>query len=163
MLGMPVKTDPSPELMLEGQFPRAIEGASGIAGPWAAAMFRELDLAFANSKFILTVRTPHEWVECMLRPRLVREQMAPEALYGSARMDRTAMLAAYELHKAAVLAHFVGREEDLLVMDLYDGEQWDELCPFIGARLPRRSFPMLTRSQEAAADVLTGPATDLAA
>ncbi len=145
-LGMAVRTDPPLDLMLGGQFPEAAEGYLGLAGPSAAAMFRELDLAFPDSKFILTLRTPHEWLEAIAhRSHTLGLSDAPARLYGGGSFDRVSMLATYELHKAAVLAHFVGREDDLLLIDLFGGENWDVLCPFLRVRPPRRAFPRLER------------------
>lgn len=150
-LGFPVRVDPPAEQMLAGAFPEIMAGWSGLGGPASAAMFRELDLAFPQSKFILSLRTPHEWVEAIAhRAASIGLGDAPDRLYGGGSFDRDSMLATYELHKAAVLAHFVGREDDLLLIDLYSGEGWDVLCPFMGGRIPRRSFPRLERYQPGA-------------
>lgn len=143
-LGLEIHTDPPLDKMLAGQFPEVIDGADGLAGPSCAAMFRELDLAFPHSRFILTLRTSHDWLDAMShRAHSVGFGDAPTRLYGLGGFDRAAMMATYELHKAAVLAHFVGREDDLLLMDPYAGEGWEVLCPFVGEKLPRRAFPRL--------------------
>lgn len=110
-------------------------------------MFRELDLAYPDSRFILTTRTAHDWLEAMERRADAGELVGDcERLYGSDPFHRDAMAATYELHKASVVAHFVGREDDLLVMDLFRGEGWESLCPFLDVRVPRRAFPTLDRS-----------------
>ncbi len=146
ILGFPVRVDPPAEEMLAGEFPEIIASWHGLGGPGSAAMFRELDLAFPQSKFILSLRSPHEWIEAIAhRSACVGLGDAPARLYGGGSFDRDSMLATYELHKAAVLAHFVGREDDLLLVDLYSGEGWDVLCPFLGVRQPRRLFPRLDR------------------
>lgn len=141
-LNKPICIDPAPLLMSAGRFPEALAGYEGAAGSFVACMFRELDQAYPESKFILTVRTPHDWLDTMERKASRGElEHACERMYGSNEFHRDAMAATYELHKAAVLAHFVGREDDLLLMDLYRGDGWEVLCEFLGQRPPRRSFP----------------------
>jgi hypothetical protein len=48
-----------------------------------------------------------------------------------------------------VAAHFAGRPEDLLTLDLCAGEGWERLAPFLGwERVPERPFPWENRSPD---------------
>ncbi len=43
-------------------------------------------------------------------------------------------------------AHFSGRPDDLLVIDVCDGQGWERLAPFLGwGRIPERDFPWENR------------------
>jgi hypothetical protein len=44
-------------------------------------------------------------------------------------------------HQDRVCAHFDGRPDDLLVMDIAAGEGWSTLCPFLGVAVPEHPFP----------------------
>ena len=40
-----------------------------------------------------------------------------------------------------MIAHFAGRPDDLLVLDVVGGEGWERLCPFLGLAPPDEPFP----------------------
>jgi len=47
----------------------------------------------------------------------------------------------YDLHIKNVLEYFKDRPEDLLVMNILDGDGWGKLCPFLDKPLPDTPFP----------------------
>ncbi len=145
-------------LMLAGRYDDALCGHDAATDISVAAFFRELDAAYPGSKFILTVRSLGAWL------RSVGEHMArrpPESmhpgeprgevrlrLYGTRGWDADLFVEAYRRHTAAVRAHFAGRQGDLLVLDVCNGEGWEKLCPFLGRPIPAAAFPALNRTSE---------------
>jgi len=52
----------------------------------------------------------------------------------------------FETHNREVGEHFSNRTDDLLVMNLADGDGWDQLCPFLGKEVPPVPFPHANRA-----------------
>ena len=116
--------------------------------------FAELDRDYPGSKFILTVRDVDDWVQSRIRHveanRAARDAGRPHGNFMD--IDVEAWVAEREAHHAAVLAHFAGRPDDLLVLDLCAGQGWERLAPFLGwERIPERPFPWENRSDAAQA------------
>lgn len=157
LAGHPSVHFPSCELMLAGKFDEAFNGAVAATDISVTAFYRELDETYPGSKFILTVRDRQSWLQSIETHMLRRpaESLVPghpigdvrQLVYGMRGFDRGAFEAAYDLHRAAVLAYFNGRDDDLLIMDVCGGDGWDVLCPFIGVRAPRRAFPSLNKTR----------------
>jgi hypothetical protein len=119
--------------------------------PWPV-FFRELDAAFPGSKFVLTVRDPESWFRSieghfgaypdeMQAFVYGREQAAPAG-------NKAHYLDVHARHERDVRAWFIGRPNDLLVMDLERGDGWPELCAFLGAPVPAEEFPAKNRSSD---------------
>jgi Sulfotransferase domain len=119
-----------------------------------AMLFRELDKAYPNSKFVLTVKREDLWLEsvrCHWDPAVnrFRESWDNDAwshrchriLYGREDFDADTMLARYRRHNAEVLDYFRERPTDLLVMNMDAGAGWRELAPFLGKPVPSVPYP----------------------
>ena len=52
----------------------------------------------------------------------------------------------YEYHDG-VYAHFEGRKDKLLTMNIMDGDSWDVLCPFVGREALSEPFPHENKSR----------------
>jgi hypothetical protein len=125
-------------------------------------MYRELDAAFPNSKFILTTRETGAWLASVarqyefndyhsLRNRLralhpkrqhLRDVRAcRKAAYGIHGYDESLFRRRYERHNAEVRDYFRHRPGDLLELDLSRGDGWPELCGFLGVPEPEIGFP----------------------
>jgi hypothetical protein len=63
------------------------------------------------------------------------------ALYGSAHFDPERFSRAYDAYVERVDDHFRRRETDLLVLDLFAGQGWPELCAFLDHPAPDLPFP----------------------
>jgi hypothetical protein len=136
--------DPQPSIALAGQRQAFHDW------PWIL-LYRELDAAFPGSRFVLTVREPRRWVESY-RAMLAAQGPPPPDLAGIRRFlfgvdvdsaDDEALMERYRRHNDAVLGHFRGRSNDLLVVDWELGHGWKELCGFLGVAEPERPFPRL--------------------
>ncbi len=114
-------------------------------GPWNRGEFyKELDRQFPNSKFILTVRELQSWIkshEKHFSAKHLREN--PQELW---RRDynenkKAKIIAQYTQRNEGIVEYFKNRQEDLLVIDVCNGEGWEKLCPFLGIPVPTTPFP----------------------
>ena len=116
----------------------------------AALVYRDADLRYPGSKFILTIRDIEGW----LRSRgaisdAMRASWASNpavavlhrALYGASTFEPSQYAEAHRRHVATVQAYFADRPRDLLVMDICAGDGWQKLCPFLERPVPATPFP----------------------
>lgn len=97
--------------------------------------FELLDEQYPNSRFILTTRPMEQWLERRADHNRARGYI----------IDPDGWRAERDAHHAAVLAHFAGRD-DLLVMDITSGDGFEKLAPFLGRRPPTGGFPWENRA-----------------
>ena len=146
------------EDLARGDLSRVLAVASAADGfedwPWPL-LYRELDLAFPGSRFVLTVRDPARWILSygnMLRnqgeagPGLnsIRRQ-----IYGLPFPEVTAaqLTERYEGHNRAVMDYFRERPGDLLVADWERGDGWPQLCGFLQLPIPETPLPHENRGR----------------
>lgn len=112
--------------------------------PWPI-LYRELDDAFPGSKFILLLREPDAWIQSQLKHFGQRETPMRRWIYGDAHGcpagNEAVYLHRYQAHNQAVLAYFAQRPDDLLVLNLEEGDGWETLCAFLGEPIPCEPFP----------------------
>jgi 3'-phosphoadenosine 5'-phosphosulfate (PAPS) 3'-phosphatase len=114
------------------------------------SFYRELDVAYPGSKFILTVRDREGWLRSckkqFTRRLAEKESEASRALfqdlYGGMEFDEQRYSEGYDRFVRGVEEHFLGREDDLLVLDVTRGQGWRELCAFLGKPVPEVPFPV---------------------
>lgn len=112
------------------------------------AFFPQLDRRYPSSKFVLTVRDREGWLESCRRffagrdnggDRFYRDVQL--AAYGCVAFSETRFRYVHETHRRNVEWYFRERPDDLLVLDLFAGDGWPELCRFLGRDVPAASFP----------------------
>lgn len=116
--------------------------------------FKELDLLYPGSKFILTLRDLNKWlnscenhfgrqVNLAELPLKLQEFLRTNRLlnYGTVSYDRVLFKQAYQRHIQNVQHYFAHRPQDLLIMNISSGEGWERLCPFLKLPIPDRAFP----------------------
>ena len=110
--------------------------------PWPI-LFRELDAAYPESRFILTIRDTDAWVASTVRHfgRSTTPMRAWIYGVGYPEGNEATYRTRYEQHNRDVIAHFAERPQDLLVLRVTEGEGWEALCPFLGADVPEAPFP----------------------
>lgn len=115
--------------------------------PWPV-LYRELDVRYPGSRFILTIRETEAWLQSQLRHFGSRSTPMRAWIYGAGCPEghESIYRDRYEQHNRDVLAYFDGRQKDLLVMDMAGGDGWVKLCDFLG--LPRRSDPFPHENRE---------------
>ncbi len=121
-----------------------------------ARIFKLLDSAFPNSKFILTVREENSWFESYRRwiGPSGKGHLTPgfseylrHDLYGSNIPNRELNIAAFRDFNQSVIEYFRHRPEDLLVMNIVEGEGWESLCTFLNQPIPDLAFPKVNISK----------------
>jgi hypothetical protein len=124
----------------------------------SAAMFAELDAAYPDSKFILTVREVDGWLKSIERDmglkrgvdrlRRAEREKVLKMKYGRTSFDREAFRASYHEHEAKVRQYFEDRPDDLLVLNVTTSAGWEPLCNFLGVPVPDEPFPNVNKAAE---------------
>jgi len=117
--------------------------------PWAA-MFRDLDIAYPGSRFILTIRGESSWLRSASRHFGSTDIPLHEWLYGTGVLqgNEKAYIDRFRQHHKEVREYFKHRPCDLLTMDFSAGDGWERLCEFLGEQEPNRPFPHSNKSRE---------------
>ena len=142
--------------LLKPEIDGAIEGA-------VLGNFKNLDLRFPDSKFILTIRALHSWLQSAQRAietlyPLSRLKEGDEFYncmirnwsqrYGALNYDEDKLIEKYYQHHADVIAHFKGRMDQLLIIDLTaQNNHWKPLCTFLNKDIPTQDFPHVTEAK----------------
>lgn len=116
-------------------------------------LYKQLDKAYPNSKFILTIRDETKWLKSVERLWDARYNITRwewdiwpisnrlhRALYGRVDFDPQTMLERYRQHNAEVKAYFKDRPEDLLIMDM-ETDGWEKLSRFLDKPVPSIEYP----------------------
>ena len=113
----------------------------------SAVFYKELDQVYPNSKFILNIRDKELWLASSEKwfakyPGLspVSKMLFPK-LYGCRKFNKDKFSAMYDKHIENVLIYFADRPQDLLVINVCNGDGWEKLCPFFGLDQPNVEFP----------------------
>lgn len=116
--------------------------------PWAA-LYKELDQKFPGSKFILTLRDDHKWLQSAARHFGSQDIKMHEWLYGIGVLNGNEQLylERYQRHNREVLEYFSDRPQDFLIMNLEGGDGWEKLCTFLSKDIPRKRFPHSNRGK----------------
>lgn len=136
----------------DGQFailPEELEAHTALTDTPVARGYKDLDKQFPGSKFILTIRDSESWLRSCKFHFLPNKpfcnssdfQRMRTELYGALSYDEQLFTEAYERHLHDVQSYFEGRENDLLVMNIVGGDDWETLCPFLQKDIPDVPFP----------------------
>ncbi len=116
--------------------------------PWYL-VYREVDEAFKDTKFILTRRRdPETWYKSYCRwarrigPNSEFFQLR-EWVYGHAQPQahKAEFISVYLRHNDAVRKYFKNQPEKFLEVCWEEGSGWKELSQFLGFRMPNMKFP----------------------
>ncbi len=118
--------------------------------PWCI-LYKELDEYFPGSKFILTIRDEESWYKSALKQfgGYIRPQN--EWIYGRHKglfKDKEHAVNRYKRHNADIKEYFKDRPDDLLILNLSEGNNWEKLCFFLGEKMPKTEFPHSNKSSE---------------
>lgn len=112
--------------------------------------FPALDLRYPGSKFILTVRESSPWLASICRHQqgTLTESPADRAramvrllTYGMESFNEPRYRYLQETHDRNVRWYFRDRPQDLIELDICNGEGWGKLCAFLGRPVPSVPFP----------------------
>ena len=114
--------------------------------PWPL-LYRALDAAFPGSRFILTIRDEAHWIDSVVRYFGAKDTPMRRWIYGVGTPvgHEATYVERYRRHATEVLDYFHGRN-DLLLLDLANGDGWPELCGFLDVPHPEVPFPHVNRS-----------------
>ncbi len=123
----------------------ALAGYDAAANwPWPLIV-REIDEAYPDSRFILTVRRdPQTWIKSLVsQARKKPHSIYREWVYGHRDPvgHENELIARYEEHNEAVRRYFADRPGKLLEVCWDTGTGWREICRFLGVPIPTVPFP----------------------
>lgn len=118
--------------------------------------YKELDILFPGSKFILTVRDLESWLDNRSRKPAdlhekslwVRETRL--RTYGVPSYQREKYIQRYKEFHEGVDEYFASRPQDILRMNIIKGDGWSTLCPFIETKIPDCPFPVIRNAHSPA-------------
>jgi hypothetical protein len=127
-----------------------VRRVDAIADIITLPFYKEWDALYPGSRFILTTRDKASWLGSIQRhfetvrargPLSSLDDFLMRSVYGGWNPTVPEFAKVYERHQGEVLSHFARRADDLLVLDIVQGEGWEPLCRFLGRPVPDVSFP----------------------
>ena len=117
--------------------------------PWPI-LYKELDVKFPGSKFVLTLRSSESWIKSQLKNFGNRETPMRKWIYGVGcpEGNEDVYIKRFLRHYEEVREYFKGREDDILEIDLSQGDGWEKLCPFLGVDVPDSPFPHANKASD---------------
>jgi hypothetical protein len=134
--------------ILKGNFDYVLQKAQGydvLEGfPWFM-IYKELDQRIPESKFILTTREKESWYRSVADHIGDLRSPPHEWIYGRGKgipsEDKTHTLSVYDAHNENIIKYFKDRPDDLLILDLYADDKWQQLCKFLGHEVTDEDYP----------------------
>lgn len=120
--------------------------------PWAL-LYKEFDMKFKNSRFVLTIRETDRWLSSY-QNMLKNQGNATEELNEIRRIiyglpfpgvSEKRLAERYEKHNEDVMRYFSDRPNDLLVVDWEKKHGWRSLCDFLELAEPATPFPHVNK------------------
>ncbi len=97
-------------------------------------IYKELDKALPNSKFILTVRDEQSFTKSYINYfKDTPVEKSPKEV--------DELLNIYKKHNQEVKNYFKDKQNKLLIINVTAGEGWEKLCPFLNKPIPNKPFP----------------------
>lgn len=103
-------------------------------------IYPELDAAYPGSLFICTARDKPSWIDSR-RKHVLRNRSNPDYHGAWITIDEEAWSKEFDQHEEKLSAYFQERADDLLFLDLFNGDGWLELCEFLCCDKPETPFP----------------------
>ena len=116
--------------------------------------YKIYDQQYPNSKFILTVRDKNSWlISCQKQfgfsPIKNRDSIIYKYRVEQMGMDtynKEVFSKKYDEHLSTVLSYFYNRLQDILIINICNGEGWEKLCPFVNKSIPEIPFPYINKN-----------------
>jgi hypothetical protein len=141
--------------ILKGDFSRVLRrtrGYDALEGfPWFM-IYKELDQRIPGSKFILTIREKEPWYRSVADHIGNLRSPPHEWIYGRGKgipsEDKSHTLSIYDAHNEGIIKYFKDRPDDLLILDLYADDKWQQICKFLGHEVPNEDYPHSNRASD---------------
>ena len=126
-----------------------------------APYYAQLDKLFPDNKFILTVRDKESWLRALesqwreipvfddspsKETNMQRTRLFHAAVYGTYTFNEKQFSYAYDLHYRNVVEYFKERPESLLIINIFEGDVWEKLCPFLNIPVLNQPFPLIDKN-----------------
>ncbi len=115
--------------------------------PWPI-LYRQMDKAFAGSRFIHITRNREAWMQSALKDFGENPNAMRKLIYGAPypKGHEDIWLERYDRHNGDVKAYFADRPDDFISLDLEKGEvNWENVCKFLGEPVPSIPWPHANR------------------
>lgn len=105
-----------------------------------------MDREYPGSKFILTVRDMKDWVESVKKQ--IKKRPDSPFFHHYYFQDELQWTSFHHMHVKTVLKYFDIHEkrDQLLIMDIANGDGFEKLCPFLGKDVLDQPFPHKNKS-----------------
>lgn len=129
-----------------------------------APYYAQLDHLFPSAKFILTTRPTDSWLASLENhfkfwvehQRDDYNDFVLACTYGVQHFSADRLRYVKELHEANVRSYFAGRPQKLLVLNVFEGQGWNELCAFLDCPVPEEPYPRENPKLSAPAKAVRG-------
>jgi len=154
------------ELLLSKYKLSIMESYDALTDITASVCFMELDKTFPESKFIVTIRDKETWLksmevllcQTMLRGKWHKALLDPREIprgrlqtfktyfllhsmmYKCLAFSNERLSHAFDIHYTSVFNYFKNRN-NLLVLDIFNGDGWEKLTKFLDVPMPDVPFP----------------------
>ncbi len=127
-------------------------------GPWngpdlfyqqGVNFYAVLDKKFPGSKFILTIRHVDDWVKSHQHHFTTDGRKGRRAKYRipDYAKNKVQIIANYHKRNNEIISYFRLRPDDLLIMNICDGDGWQKLCGFLRLDPPDVPFPHANKTR----------------
>jgi hypothetical protein len=115
----------------------------------------QLVARFPDGKFILSYRDLESWLDSRLI-HMIHNRFAPNYARNQQDVNTHQWRQTWERHNREVEEWFTkrGMSDQLLKINVCDGEGWEKLCPFLGKPIPDVEFPTKNSSEVRLVNIL---------
>lgn len=148
-LGFKIALYPSGHMFFED-----IDSSDGASDLSISCRFEELDQKYPNSKFICQVRDLNSWlISCSYQYAEhqrwnVLGTKYRNMMFGTDVYDRKKFVDSWFRHEKRVEEYFKDRKQDLLIMNIVNGDGYDKLCKFLELEPLQENFPHEHKTQK---------------
>ncbi len=147
-----IKSVQCPKPLFEDLHHDIIREYDGFIDNPVQLLYKELDRAYPDSKFVFTTRDEAGWLESVkwlfttgaIKFKEAKEQFDPfhERLYGTTEFDAQKFSDTFRRYTRDVKDYFAERHDDLLMLNIKDEDAFERLCRFLDRPVPAKGhFP----------------------
>lgn len=114
-----------------------------------AYLYQHLDKWHPDSKFVLTIREPQQWITSMCNYFTNEDSVWRKFIYDGQSVPKgneDLYLNVYNDHCHQVQQYFKDRPHQLLVIDITKQPEWEPICSFLNRPVPNVPFPHVNAS-----------------
>ena len=97
--------------------------------------YKKIDELIPNSKFILTIRDKQSL------GRSYKNYFRKSLVWNANLSKLVKIINRYEKRNEEIIEYFNGRPDQLLIINITEGDGWKELCTFLDKPIPNEPFP----------------------